>query len=145
MVLHTASEVITLSRELENGSAGFYEGLARQYARAAGSFLSFAAENRKNITQIERAYYGVISDALEGCFAFNIEADDYALKTAIPASAGYADALKRAIEMEKKIAAFYSEAAGQSKSLMADVPRAFTLVGRKRENRLAQLGSLLEG
>jgi hypothetical protein len=145
MILHTASEVITLSRELENGSAGFYEGLSGRYDRAAGSFLSFAGENRKNITQVERAYYGVITDALEGCFAFNIEADDYALNTAVPDGAGYAEALKQAMEMEKKIAAFYAEAAGQSKSLMADVPRAFMMIARKRENRLAQLGALLEG
>jgi hypothetical protein len=145
MILHTASEVITLSRELENGSASFYEDLARRYKQAAGSFLSFAGENRKNVTQVERAYYGVITDAIEGCFAFNIEADDYNLATAVPDGAGYADVLKQAIEMEKKTAAFYAEAAGQSKSLMADVPRAFIMVARKREKRLAQLGALLEG
>jgi hypothetical protein len=143
MILHTASEGVSFARELETSSAGLYEELARRYAQGAGSFLAFAAENRKNVTQVERAYYGVITDALEGCFAFNIEADDYALATAVPEGAGYVDALNRAVEMEKKIAAFYTEAAAQSKSLMADVPRAFTLVARKREKRLEQLGSLL--
>jgi rubrerythrin len=145
VILHTASEVITLSRKLENDAAGFYEDLARRYATAAESFLTFAGENRKNVTQIERAYYGVITDALEGCFAFNIDEDDYTLVTDIRGGAGYAEVLGQAMEMEKKILAFYADAAGQSKPLMADVPRAFTLVARKREKRLAQLGSLING
>ena len=145
VILHTASEVITLSRKLENDSAGFYEELARRYATAAESFLAFAGENRKNVAQVERAYYGVITDALEGCFAFNINEDDYTLATELRGRAGYTDILNQAMELEKKILAFYTDAAGQSKSLMADVPRTFTLIARKREKRLAQLEALLKG
>jgi len=144
MILHTASEVISLSRKLENDSAGYYEDIARRYATAAESLLAFAGENRKNVVQVERAYYGVITDALEGCFAFNMEADRYTLATDIRGGAGQTEVLGRAVEMEKKIIAFYTDAAGQSKSLMADVPRAFTLIARKREKRLEQLGALLK-
>ncbi len=144
-MLHTASEVISLSRKLETDSASFYESLASQYSQAAESFLAFAKENKKYVIQVERAYYGVITDALEGCFAFNINEDDYSLATAVSEGAGYPDILKQAVEMERKISAFYSEAAEQSKSLMADVPRAFVLIARKREGRLAQLDSLLKG
>ncbi len=144
MILHTASEVITLSRKLENDAAAFYEDLARRYTAAAASFLSFAAENRKNVAQVERAYYGVITDAIEGCFAFNMDADAYTLATDIRDGAGCADVLNQAVAMEKKITAFYTDAAGQSKSLLADVPRAFTMIARKRENRLAQLEVLLK-
>jgi len=143
MVLHTASEVISLSRKLENDSAGFYENLAQRYNEAAEAFLSFARDNRKNISQIERAYYGVISDAIEGAFAFNIDADDYSLNTVIKDGANYSDVLEQALETEKTIIKFYSDAAEQSKSLMADVPRSFTMVARKRESRILQLGSLL--
>jgi rubrerythrin len=143
MVLHTASEVISLSRKLENDSAGFYENLAQRYNEAAEAFLSFARDNRKNISQIERAYYGVISDAIEGAFAFNIDADDYSLNTIIQDGANYSDVLEQALETEKTIIKFYSDAAEQSKSLMADVPRSFTMVARKRESRILQLGSLL--
>jgi len=145
MILHTASEVISLSRQMENDSAAFYEDLARRHAAAAESFLAFAGENRKNVTQVERAYYGVITDALEGCFAFNMEADRYTLVLEIRGGAGHADVLKQAVAMEKKILAFYTDAASQSKSLMADVPRAFTLIARKREKRLVQLEALLKG
>ena len=144
MILHTASEGITFARKLENDSAKFYEELAQHYTEDAETFLSFTKDNKKNITQIERAYYGVITDAIEGCFAFNIDPDDYPLKTVIQDGASYADVLAQALETEEKIIKFYSDAAEQSKSLMADVPRAFMLVARKRESRLEKLGSLLK-
>jgi len=104
---------------------------------------NLTCKNGKNIVQIERAYYGVISDAIEGCFAFNIDPDDYAFKTELPEKTSYSDALGKAIEMEEKIIKFYSDAAEQSKSLMADVPRAFVMVAKKRSNRKPRLESLL--
>jgi len=144
MILHTASEGISFARKLENDSAEFYEELAQRYTEDAETFLSFAKDNRKNITQIERVYYGAITDAIEGCFAFNIDPDGYPLKTAIQDGASYADVLGQALETEEKIVKFYSDAAEQSKSLMADVPRAFMLVARKRKSRIEKLGSLLK-
>ena len=143
MKLNTCSQVISLAKEFESESAKFYEELSRRYPEDADILLSFAGENGKNIVQIERAYYEVISDAIEGCFAFNIDPDDYALKTELPEKASYSDALGKAIEMEEKIIKFYSDAAEQSRSLMADVPRAFKMVAKKRSNRRPQLESLL--
>ena len=55
----------------------------------------------------------------------------------------YSDTLNQAIEMEEKIIKFYSDAAEQSESLLADVPRAFTIVAKKRGDRRAKLESLL--
>jgi hypothetical protein len=144
MILHTASEGISFSKKLENDSAEFYKNLAQQNAADAETLLSFAGENKKNIVQVERAYYGVITDAIEGCFAFNIDPDDYSLKTAVKEGTDYADALKQAVEMENLIIKFYTDAAEQSRSLMADVPRAFTLVARKRAGRLEKLDALLK-
>ena len=97
----------------------------------------------KNIIQIERTYYGVISDAIEGCFSFTINPDGYTLKTELVENARYSDALNQAVKMEEKITEFYSDAAEQSKSLLADVPRVFTMVARKRGNRIPMLRSLL--
>lgn len=142
MKLQTASSVISLARELEGESAKFYEDLAQRFAEGEDSFLFFAKENRKYIVQIERAYYGVITDAIEGCFAFDIESDDYAIETALAEKAGYSDALSQAIKMEETVVKFYTDAAEQSKSLMADVPRAFMMIVRKRNDRLAKLRSL---
>src|SRR4030042_5545250 len=99
MIIHTASEGITLSRKLESESAQFYETLAQRYAKGADTFLALAKENKKNIAQIERAYYGVISDAIEGCFCFNLETDEYQPEMGIAEGKGYVDALKQAIKL----------------------------------------------
>jgi rubrerythrin len=57
--------------------------------------------------------------------------------------ASYSNALNKAIEMEEQILKFYSDAAEQSKSLMADVPRAFMMIAKKRSGRIAKLRALL--
>ena len=144
MKLHTASQAVSLAKEFENESAKCYEDLAQRYSNDKDVFRSFAKENTKNVTQIERTYYGVITDAIEGCFAFNIEADDYTFETTIAENASYSDALNKAIEMEEKITKFYYDAAEQSKSLMADVPRVFTVIAKKRDSRGPKLRTLLE-
>jgi hypothetical protein len=143
MILHTASEGITLAKKLENDSASFYETMAQRYTQDAETFLSFARENKKNIVQIDRTYYGVITDAIEGCFCFNMEEQDYLLETGLPQNSGYSDALEKAIDIEDKIVKFYTDAAGQSQSLMADIPRLFKLLLQKRKARRQKLESLL--
>ena len=70
------------------------------------------------------------------------ETDDYAITTTIPEGASYTDILGQAAANEEIIIKYYSDAAEQSKSLMADVPRNFTLVARKRERRVTELKSL---
>lgn len=145
MILHTASEGVSFAKKLENDSAEFYEKLAKQNAGDAEALLAFTRENKKNIVQVERAYYGVITDAIEGCFAFNIDPDDYALATMVRDGVDYANVLGQAVEMEKTIIKFYTDAAEQSKSLMADVPRAFLMIARKRAGRLEKLESMIKG
>ncbi|GAF76585.1 unnamed protein product, partial [marine sediment metagenome] len=117
---------------------------AQRYVKDEDIFLSFAKENSKNVLQIERAYYGVITDAIEGCFAFDTDPDEYTFKTELAENTNYSDALSKAIGIEEKIIKFYSDAAEQSKSLMADVPRAFTMVAKKRSSRIPKLSSLLD-
>jgi len=141
--LNTCSSAISLAKELENGSAKFYESLSQRYVQDANLFLSFANENKKNITQVERAYYGVITDAIEGCFAFDLDPNEYKFTTELPDRVSYFDAVKKGIEIEEKVIKFYSDAATQSEGLMADVTRAFKLVVKKRDGRRAKLGSLL--
>ena len=67
----TASAVIDFAVKLEEDSAGYYRRLAEKYDENSEIFMLFSKENGKNKTAVQRAYYGVISDALEGCFAFN--------------------------------------------------------------------------
>jgi len=144
MKLQTCSEVLSFTRRLENETAGFYEDLSQRYARDEDVFLSFAKENGKNVVEVERAYYGVISDAIEGCFAFAVETDVYRLEVALAEGAGYAEALKKAIETEETLVRLYSDAAEQSRGLMADVPRVFRIIVKKRNNRISKLRTLAE-
>ncbi len=142
MIIHTTSEGITLAKKLENDSAAFYESLAQKYPKDAETFLSYAKENRRNIQQTERVYFGVITDAIEGSYAFNLETDDYLIDLNLKANARYTDILKQAVKLEEKIIKYYSDAAEQSRPLMADIPRAFDLIARKRRSRLEKLGSI---
>jgi len=144
MGISTCSGAISLSRELENGSAKFYEELSKKFEKDKDLFLAFAKENAKYVVQIERAYYGVITDAIEGCFAFDLNPEDYQVKTAPLEGASYSNALKEALAMEEMILKFYHVAAEQSKHLMADVPRSFTLVSKKRSERIPKLKALLD-
>jgi hypothetical protein len=142
MIIHTCSEGITLAKKLENDSAGLYEALSAKFSNESETFLAFAKENKKNIVQIERAYFGVITDAIEGCYAFNLNPEDYAINVNLKAGAARAEALKQAVKVEETIIQFYNQAAEQSQPLMADVPRNFSMIAKKRNARLTKLNSL---
>ena len=144
MLLHTTSEIISLAKKLEIESAEFYEQISGQYEKDGAAFLSFSKENEKNIKQVERVYYGTISDALEGTFAFDLEKDKYSLDTGLDKNKGYAGMLEKVLSIEKLITGFYSDAAGQSQSLLADIPRVFKLLAQKRAERIEKLESLLK-
>lgn len=142
MIIHTASEGITLAKKLENDSASFYESITQKYNKDGEISLAFVKENKKNVTQIERTYFGVITDAIEGGYAFNLETDNYSFDFAIKEKNDYVDMLKQAVQIEEKIINFYKDAAEQSRSLMADIPRVFDLLARKRRERVERLNSL---
>ena len=144
MIINTCSGAMSFAKELENESAKFYQELSQRYEKDKDLFIAFAKENSKYIIQIERAYYGVITDAIEGCFAFDLNPEDYQIKAAPSKDASYSNALKEALAMEEKILKFYGVAAEQSKHLMADVPRNFTLVAKKRGERIPKLKALLD-
>ena len=144
MRLHTASESITFAKKLENDSANFYEGLAQRYGKDTQTFLSFARENKKYIAQIERTYYEAITDAIEGCFAFDIDPNDYTFKIMILEGVSYIEILNQAVQTENTIMKFYMDIANQSRGLMVDISRVFAMVARKREERSPKLRLLIE-
>ena len=144
MQLNTSASVISFAEQLEADSAGFYEKMAERYPEAKETFLAFSKENKNYETMIQRAYYGVITDAIEGCFAFTVETDKYTFEKEAGMKLGYADALKQASDMEQKLISFYTDAAEQSKAFMADVPRTFLIVAKKRRNREDKLRALLK-
>jgi len=142
MQLNTSASVISFAKQLEEDSAGFYEKMAGIYPKSAELFRTFAKENSKYSTMIQRAYYGVITDAIEGCFAFSVETDKYTFEGEPTKGPGYAGAVNQAINMERKLISFYTDAAEQSKSFMADVPRTFLIVAKKRKAREDKLRML---
>jgi rubrerythrin len=145
MLLNTASAVISFVTKLEEETAKFYDQLAQKYPEGREVFLSFSKENRKSKVMVERAYYGVITDALEACFSFKdgLDPEAYAVKTELAEDASYVDALKTALEIEETIRKLYTDAAVLSEGLMADVPRAFKMVAKKRGDRIARLKALI--
>ena len=144
MVPNTASAAISFATKLEEDSAAFYEDMSHRYTQNNGDvFLYFAKENRKNASRIKRAYYEVISDALEGCFSFKLNPDEYTIETELAENADYSAALNQAVRMEENIIKFYSVASAQSESLLADVPRAFIMAAKKRSDCKTKLELLL--
>jgi len=139
MLLHTASEIISLAKKLESESAGIYEGLSSYSEEYKKVLETYSRENRNNIKQIEMTYYGAISDAIEGTFAYNLESDIYNLAKDTERDGDYPDAPKRLVSVEKLILQFYTEAAAQSESLMTDLQRVFTLLARRRRKRIEEL------
>ena len=143
MTLNTATEVISLSRKLEEESTSFYQALAQRHPELSERFLSFAKENKKYMQEVERVYYGVITDAFEGGFAFRIEPDDYRISTKLQEGISLAEGIATAIKIEEKLRKFYTDSAEQSKSLLADIPRTFAQIVRKRQSRIEGLRAMV--
>ena len=140
MKLNTTSAVISFAKELEDNSVKFYENLIQKYPQDKETFLSFIKENKKNIVLVQRVYREAITDAIEGCFSFeDLDTNNYKFTTDLSTKTNYTEALKNAIEVEEKIQKYYSDSAEMSKSLMADIPRVFERMAKKRDKRKVEL------
>jgi len=132
-----------LAKKLENDSAKYYEEEAERLPEVTELFHAFAKENKRNATYIERTYYGVITDAIESSYCFDLDPSGYLLDLQFPDSEDIRVTLiEKSLEIEKMIITFYTEAAEQSESLMADIPRVFVLIAKKRRRRVCQLEGL---
>ena len=141
----TASIIISFSEKLEEDSSRFYEELAERYEETKGVFLSFAKESQMNKVLVTRTYQETISDALEACFSFKgLSLDNYKVKTTLTKDTSRIDALKMAVELEKRACAFYLDAAERSRSLLATIPTALKKIAERRNARKLKLESLLE-
>lgn len=134
MKLNTMAAVMSFVSRIEEESASFYEECAARYPDMKDSLLSWSKENRKFEKNVKRTYFGVITDTLESNYAFEgLDTDDYAFETDIPGER--AKAVERIHGIEGKIRAFYLKAADLSEGLMADIPRLFRKIAKKREDR----------
>ena len=138
MKLNTMAAVMTFVSKLENDAASFYMDNADSFGDLKDQVLAWAKENVKFEKQVKQTYFGVITDTLESNYAFEgLDDDDYQLETAAPQGAEEAKAA--AAKIEDVIKKFYAEAARLSDGLMADVPRIFKKIAKKREARLESM------
>jgi len=143
MELITASAVVSYATKLEEESARLYEEMTQKHPENKDIFLSLAKENKMNKQSIERAYYSVISDKLEACFIKTLNTDNYSIETKLPEKADYSTALSKAVEIEEKIQKFLIDASNAIGALVPDVSWTFSRIGKKREERINKLKSLL--
>ena len=141
--MNTASSVISYVSRIEQESSAFYEKHALESEEFREAFLSFARENKKYEKNIKRAYYSVVSDALETNFCFaGLRAQ--VMLPAMPQDLTPAEMLKSSLDLEKSVLAFYQDAAERSRALLADVPRAMDRIAKMRKARVERLQTLLE-
>ncbi len=144
MKLNTASAAVRFAKQLEDDSRDLYECASERYPEWQSVLAPFIRENKRNVGSIDRAYIGVVSDALDTQFAFEgIDTDDYELSTDLPGSLVEVAALLAA--NEETVIAFFRAAAESSRDLLADVPRAFDRIASKRSRRAESLRALADG
>jgi hypothetical protein len=134
--------VMTFVSKIENDSASFYRNYAEKYPDLESTFLSWNKENNKFEKNVKRTYFGVITDTLESNYAFQgLDTDDYNFEIQLPENVDSSEAGKKAREIEETIKNFYLKAAQLSDGLMADIPRLFRKIAKKREERCRSLES----
>ena len=143
MKLSTMAGVMSFVSKIENDSASFYRNCAEKYPELENIFLSWNKENNKFEKNIKRTYFGVITDTLESNYAFQgLDTDDYNFETQLPEDVDSSESVKKAREIEDTIKNFYLKAAQLSEGHMADIPRLFRKIAKKREERCQTLDTL---
>lgn len=141
MKLSTMAAVMTFVSKLENETATFYETHAEVYPELKNDFLAWSKENRKFEKQVKQTYFGVITDTLESNFSFEgLDTEDFHLNTSLEDGADVSATRQKALRLEETIRDFYIRSAQSCEGLMADIPRLFKKIARKREDRLVHLG-----
>ena len=145
-MLNTASGLIEYYTKYEDRIKSFYETLAEDERCAADKelFKSMAKENEKHKKEVLRAYYEVITDAIEACYIRPLDETKYEVDTEITPEMTYADILRRAVDIEEKSGGFCAEAYRCTSGLLADISVAFRRVSRWKAKRAEKLKELLE-
>jgi hypothetical protein len=143
MKLNTMAGVMSFVSKIEKDSALFYRNYAEKYPELESIFLSWNKENSKFEKNVKRTYFGVITDTLESNYAFQgLDTDDYSFETQLSEDVDSSEAGKKAREIEETIKDFYLKAAQLSDGHMADIPRLFRKIAKKREERCQTLEAL---
>lgn len=144
-MLNTASGLIEYYRKYEDRIKSFYETLAEDERCAANRelFKSMAEGNEKHKKEVLRAYYEVITDAIEACYIRPLDETKYEVDVEITPDMTYEDLIKKAVEVEEKSRDFCAEAYRCTSGLLADVSVAFRRVSKWKAKRVDELKEIL--
>ena len=143
MKLNTMAAVMSFVSRIEGDGIALYEICADRYPEAKETFLKCAKENKKYEKWVKQTYFGVITDTLEACYSFEgLDTDAYEFEPVVPEGAPLAEAIRGILEVEGKTKGFYLAAATVSEKLMADIPRLFKKIAKKRDDRCRALEAL---
>ena len=143
MKLNTMAAVMNFISEIESTSSALYLTCAERYPQLKGKFLSLATENQKFEKMVEQKYFGVITDAIEASFCFELlDTGDYNVEVVLPENATPLEVLRMTLEIEQTIINFFLKAAEVSTGLMADIPRVFRKIAEARRERCLALEAL---
>lgn len=142
MQLNTMAAVMTFVTKIESDSLSFYHEHAQKFPEIKDVFLLWVKENKRFEKQVKQTYYGVITDTLESNYAFEgLNTDDFVFDATLTESTDLSDVIEKARSVEVAMRHFYEKAAQVSDGLMADIPRLFKKIVKKREERLSTLDS----
>ena len=144
-MLNTASALIEYYTKYEDKIKDFYEKLAKdeRCSQDKSFFESMAKGNEKHRQEVLRAYYEVITDAIEACYIKAIDETKYEVDTEITPDMTYADIVKKAIQVEEKSRDFCTEAYKSTSGLLADISVAFKMVSKWKAKRVGELKEIL--
>ena len=141
----TASAVISFTQALEDQSAAFYKALADRFPEHEQTLNRFVRGCAKTKLQVSRTYQETVSDALETGFSFSgLDLGRHKRDWTVPEDATLKEIVETSIRLEQAAIAFYAEAAEQSGSLLATIPRAFKRAAKVRRRRQEKLQTLIE-
>ncbi len=143
MELNTAASVIKYVSRLELESGKLYEEWSKLHEKVRDTFEMFSRENKKNEEKVKRAYFSVVSDALETGFCFRGLEGELTIPE-FRQGVTVVEVLDLAIGLENEIKDFYVEAADLSRCLLADVTREMQKVANARDNRISKLVAMLQ-
>ncbi|MCD6409015.1 MAG: hypothetical protein J7L98_01555 [Candidatus Verstraetearchaeota archaeon] len=140
----TASAIVDFAVKLEENASKFYKELAERFPDKKLSLQSFAKTCDRNRISILRTYQETITDAIEAGYSVKeVNLNDYAVDFSLPANISLADALKKAVDFEEKVASLFSTVAEQSKDLLHTIADAFRIAARKHRDQKQKVEALI--
>lgn len=143
MEISTFGALLAFAIELEERAAAFYETLAEieGCSKVRETLLEMAEQNRKRKgLLVSTRQENVTEMVLEPIT--DLKAEDYLVETDLLQPSSCAQALSKALEVERRAQRFYTDAGEKAKHLLAGVARTFARLAREKAGRIQQMETL---